>query len=100
MLAQGYPLESYPVETYDGFVLRVYRIPRGKRNATAPGPRPVVFLHHGVTLSSASYAVLDPASSMAFYLADAGFDVWMANSRGNTYSRGHRHYKSVESGYW
>jgi hypothetical protein len=72
VLPYGYPLESYPVETHDGFVLRLYRIPRGRKNATAPGPRPAVMLNHGVTLASSSYAVLDPDSSMAFYLADAG----------------------------
>ena len=72
VLPYGYPLESYPVETIDGFVLRLHRIPHGKDNASAPGPRPVVILDHGVTLSSASFAVLDPESSMAFYLADAG----------------------------
>jgi len=97
----GYPLETYPVETVDGSVLRMYRIPYGKKNATRPSKdKPVVMLFHGVTLSSASFAVLDEESSMAFYLADAGFDVWMPNSRGNTYSRGNRYFKSTETGYW
>ncbi|GBF88601.1 lipase [Raphidocelis subcapitata] len=100
ILPHGYPLESYPVETKDGFVLRLYRIPHGVKNATQPGPRPVVMLNHGVTLASNSFAVLDPGSSMAFYLADAGFDVWLPNSRGNTYSRGNRYYRATDQGYW
>ncbi|KAI8477467.1 MAG: Alpha/Beta hydrolase protein [Monoraphidium minutum] len=100
VLPMGYPLETYPVETSDGFILRVYRIPHGKKNATGTGPKPVVLLHHGVTLASNCWVVLDPDSSMGFYLADAGFDVWMANTRGNTFSRGHKKWKATERMYW
>jgi len=73
VLPFGYPLETYPVETSDGFILRLYRIPYGKINATQPSKdKPVVLLHHGVTLASNSFVALDPNSSMGFYLADAG----------------------------
>ena len=102
MLPFGYPLETYPVETPDGFVLRLYRIPHGKGGdgKQQRKQRPVVLLHHGVTLASNCWVVLDPESSMGFYLADAGFDVWMANTRANTYSRGHRHHRATDEAYW
>jgi hypothetical protein len=32
----------------------------------------VVLLLHGITLASSGFVVLDPGSSMGFYLADAG----------------------------
>jgi hypothetical protein len=72
VLSVGYPLESYPVETWDGFILRLYRIPHGVKNATSYGNKPVVVLHHGVTLASDCFVALDTESSMGFYLADAG----------------------------
>ncbi|KIZ02122.1 lipase, gastric [Monoraphidium neglectum] len=101
VLPWGYPLETYPVETEDGFVLRLYRIPYGVKNSTKPDPRkPVVLLIHGITLASSCFVVLDPESSMGFYLADAGFDVWMLNTRSNTYSRGNRYRGDTSVAYW
>jgi Partial alpha/beta-hydrolase lipase region len=68
----GYVMEKHKVVTVDGYVLTMYRIPHGKYRNTAPGPRPVVMLQHGVTLSSNSFVVLNANESMAFILADAG----------------------------
>eukprot|EP00775_Hariotina_reticulata_P003205 gene3205-3482_t len=100
LVPKNYPLEEHKVYTEDGWVLRMHRIPRGGIRHTNPGPRPVVLLFHGLTLSSASFALFNPNESLAYILADAGFDVWMANSRSNDYSRGNLHYNFRDPEYW
>ena len=38
--------------------------------------------------------------ALAFHLSDAGYDVWMGNYRGNTYSRGHVNDTLSKKDYW
>jgi hypothetical protein len=73
VLPRGYPLQKHQVVTEDGAKLSVYRIPAGaQRNTRQDVRKPVVFLQHGVTLSSNCYVLLNQNESMAFILADAG----------------------------
>jgi hypothetical protein len=41
-----------------------------------------------------------PDQSLAFILADAGFDVWLGNWRGNTYSMQNIHYNPSDAAFW
>ena len=52
----GYPVETHVVTTDDGYLLRVHRIPGGKLGEDDDlGPRPPVFLQHGLLSSSADW---------------------------------------------
>jgi len=96
-----YPVEQYSVTTKDGYILTLLRIPHGREsNSTPTEPRPVIYLQHGIESSCIDWIANLPHQSAAFIYADLGFDVWMGNFRGNTYSLGHVKYHNTQPEYW
>jgi len=62
----GYPLERHDVQTEDGFVIEVQRIPHG-RNNNFTGTRPSVLLMHGLFSSSIDWVNSGPEKGLGFF---------------------------------
>jgi len=97
---KGYPCEEHDVFTNDGFILGLQRIPYGKNAILKDVPRPVALLQHGLLDASSSWVINSETQSLGFLLADAGFDVWLGNMRGNTYSLRHINLEPKDNEFW
>lgn len=57
-----------------------------------------VLIMHGLIESSGCWVLMGKELGLGFILADAGYDVWLGNARGNKYSR--RHIKYSPDGFF
>ena len=95
---RGYIANQYIVKTDDNYYLTLYRI--RSRNTPANSSKKVVFLQHGLFDSAHTWINNLANQSLGFILADAGYDVFLGNSRGSTYSRGHAQLDPKYAKYW
>lgn len=93
----GYNCETHSVVS-EGYVLNLHRIPHSINSNEVS--KKTVLLHHGLFASSADWILNGPGKALAYVLSEAGYDVWMANVRGNKYSREHLSLKSDSKAYW
>ncbi|CAK1590794.1 unnamed protein product [Parnassius mnemosyne] len=96
----GYKSEEHTVITEDGYVLTLFRIPRGK-NCHFTVRRTPVLIMHGLLLSSDSWIDSGPEAGLAYLISDDCYDLWAGNVRGNYYSRNHtRMNPDVDPEFW
>ncbi|XP_060863692.1 lipase 3-like [Metopolophium dirhodum] len=95
----GYAVEVHNVVTEDGYILELHRISENKSGHKPTRNHPV-FVHHGILGSSADWVLGGADISLPMQLSDAGYDVWLANCRGNTYSRKHSTMTSKQRDFW
>ena len=91
--------ETHLITTEDGYINTIFRIRNLKAQENkAPA---AAMLFHGFIDSADSFCIKGREKSPAFILADAGYDVWIVNTRGNKHSRGHTNLNSsVDVEYW
>ncbi|KAM6091997.1 LOW QUALITY PROTEIN: putative lysosomal acid lipase/cholesteryl ester hydrolase [Theristicus caerulescens] len=111
----GYPYEDYEVVTDDSYYLTMQRIPHSRDNPGSmstshkaeaqgssmfcPSPKPADLLQHGLVLEGSNWLTNLPNSSLGFILTNTGYDVWIGNSQGNSWSRKHKEFEFHQQEY-
>ncbi|RZC40370.1 Abhydro lipase domain containing protein, partial [Asbolus verrucosus] len=94
-----YPIETHEVTTDDGYILTLHRIPQGQNKSTQN--RIPILLMHGFSQSATNFVNLGPRKALSFLLADKGYDIWLGNARGTTWSRKHKSLDpNKDYGFW
>jgi lysosomal acid lipase/cholesteryl ester hydrolase len=99
---QGYEVDPFKATTSDGFILTIYRI---KAKAVDKNGAPVSYkgpalLIHGLLNTCIAFLVNGDSTSLAYILANEGYDVYLANNRATRHSREHLYYTPNDLQYW
>ncbi|XP_054738906.1 lipase 3 [Anastrepha obliqua] len=93
-----YACERHTVHTADGYELTLHRIP--SKNYTQRHYHRPLILMHGLIGSASDFVLPGRARSLGCILHEQGYDVWLPNARGTTYSKRHLHMDSSRASFW
>jgi len=94
-----YPCETHNITTEDGYINTFFRI-QAKNTQMQSGLQPI-YLQHGLLDSGDDWVINDENLAPGLLIANAGYDVWIGNSRGNRYSQAHVNGSiNPNSSYW
>ncbi|KAL9323675.1 hypothetical protein ACSQ67_008532 [Phaseolus vulgaris] len=97
----GYKCQELQVTTEDGYILSLQRIPQGRTEVgDSETKKQPVIIQHGVLVDGRAWLLNSPEQNLPMILADNGFDVWIVNARGTTYSRKHISLEPSKPAYW
>ncbi|CAK48170.1 hypothetical protein CBS63078_3129 [Aspergillus niger] len=104
----GYEAEEHIVQTGDGYLLGLHRLPyrkgeEGRKINQGEGSikKKVVYLHHGLMMCSEVWICLsEEQRCLPFQLVERGYDVWLGNNRGNKYSKKSVKHSPLSNEFW
>lgn len=96
---QGYSFEEHKIITEDGYINTAWKITNN--NVTQKIP---VLITHGLLDNCYSFLSMNKTYSLPYLIADEGYEVWMMNTRGSTFSYEHieesKDSNDIGSDYW
>ncbi|KAE8697097.1 Triacylglycerol lipase 2 [Hibiscus syriacus] len=98
----GYKCQEHEVNTEDGYILNMQRIPEGRVGWSSGGgnKKQPVLIQHGVLVDGMTWLLNSPEQNLPMILADNGFDVWIANTRGTRFCRHHVSLDPLHPKFW
>ncbi|CAN0925363.1 Triacylglycerol lipase 2 [Linum grandiflorum] len=99
VIVHGYKCQEIDVTTKDGFILNMQRIAEGRSGGDGSRRQPVL-IQHGVLVDGMTWLLNSPEQNLPMILADKGFDVWIANTRGTRFSRRHTSLQPNQQEFW
>ncbi|KAB2610654.1 triacylglycerol lipase 2-like [Pyrus ussuriensis x Pyrus communis] len=93
---QGYTCQEHKRRLHP----RLAQNSEGTAANKTPNKQLPVLLQHGLLMDASAWLLNPPDQALAFILADNGFDVWLANTRGTNSSRGHTLLTPNDPAYW
>ncbi|KAF7801687.1 triacylglycerol lipase 2-like [Senna tora] len=102
VIIHGYKCQELQVTTKDGYILSLQRIPQGRAEVGGSGAnkKQPVIIQHGLIVDGLTWLINGPEQNLPLILADNGYDVWIANTRGTSYSRRHVSLDPSTPAYW